>query len=281
MAGNVSDILKGYLHKTVKRLIDADFFNRVVEFDEDPGNVASSDATFIFAGPPVLNPESGWEANKVLTTQTNGQLADYGKAGIYQYLRPIGAVQQFSLQQGRQVIPFTELGSRLKRQVVGSGQYSANLARVLSRSTNLKASLYSWLPLFMKNIRPDMNQQLALAVTPSVVMDKKGRYWEHFQWIGMESEIFNLPFGLLCITGTAGGNFVHAEYLERCYMPNYSKGVSAGSAMIVENASIMVTRPVAFTTSNNESLIPTELLLKKSASDTFALEEFTTVAPVG
>lgn len=279
MAGNVSDILKGYLHKTVTRLVEADFFNRVVQFDEDPGNVASSDATFIFAGPPVLNPEKGW-TNAVLTTQDNGQLVDYGKAGIYQYLRPIGAVQQFSLQQGRQVIPFTELGSRLKRQVVGSGQYSANLARVLTRSTNLKASLYSWLPLFMKQKVPSMPPELALAVTPSVVMDKKGRYWEHFQWIGMESEIFNLPFGLLCITGTAGGNFVHAEYLERCYMPNYSKGVSAGSAMIVENASIMVTRPVAFVDSNNKSLIPTELLLKKSATSTFALEEFTAVTPV-
>jgi hypothetical protein len=279
MAGNVSDILKGYLHKTVTRLVEADFFNRVVQFDEDPGNVASSDATFIFAGPPVLNPEKGW-ANEVIKT-TGGAIVDPGGAGIYQFLRPIGAVQQFSLQQGRQVIPFTELGSRLKRQVVGSGQYSANLARVLSRSTNLKASLYSWLPKFMKLKQPSMSPELALAVTPSVVMDKKGRYWEHFQWIGMESEIFNLPFGLLCITGTAGGNFVHAEYLERCYMPNYSKGVSAGSAMIVENASIMVTRPVAFTTLNNDSLIPTELLLKKSASDTFALEEFTTVAPVG
>lgn len=279
MAANVSDILKGYLHKTVTRLVEADFFNRVVQFDEDPGNVASSDATFIFAGPPVLNPEKGW-TNAVLTTQDNGQLVDYGKAGIYQYLRPIGAVQQFSLQQGRQVIPFTELGSRLKRQVVGSGQYSANLARVLTRSTNLKASLYSWLPLFMKQKVPAMDGKLALAVTPSVVIDKTGRYWEHFQWIGMESEIFNLPFGLLCITGTAGGNFVHAEYLERCYMPNYSKGVSAGSAMIVENASIMVTRPVAFVDSNNKSLIPTELLLKKSVTSTFALEEFTAVTPV-
>jgi hypothetical protein len=90
----------------------------------------------------------------------------------------------------------------------------------------------------------------------------------------MESEIFDLPFGLLCLTGTSGGKFVHAEYLERCYMPNSSKGVSAGSAMIVENVNIMVTRPVPFATAQNEHLISKDVLLKKTKHDEFLLQEF-------
>jgi hypothetical protein len=278
MSTYIGDILNGYLYDKVKTLNQADFFNKVMQFDNDPTNVGSSDATFIFAGPPVLNPEKGWEgvansnsavvgADAFTSTASTAQLN-----GIWNMLKPIGAVQQYSLQQGRQVIPFTELGSRLKRHVVGSGQYSASLARVLSRSTNLRASLYSWLPDFLTHT--GKSHELALAVTPYVKYDATGRKWEHFHWTGLESELFDLPFGLLCLTGTAGGKFVHAEYLERCYIPNISKGFSAGSAMIVENVSIMVTRPVAFTTRQNDTLIDLNAMFKHTAPQAITIQPF-------
>lgn len=282
MATNVSDILQGYLYDTVTTLDNMDFFNKVVQFDDDSNRVASSDATFLFAGPPVLNPKNGWGSggaqNQILDV-ADGSITGAAStlSGISKYLRPIGAVQQYSLSQGRQVIPFTELGSRLKRHVVGSGMYNATMARVLTRSSNLKAALYSWLPDFLAGEGIAVDRKLTLAVAPSVVWDKTKRPWEHYNWVGMESEILSIPFGLLAITGTAGGDAIHMEYLERCYMPAFSNGFNAGSPMIASNVQIMVTRPVPFTNSNGEALIPKDILLKKTSSAGFELKQFTAV----
>ncbi len=278
VATSVSEILPGYLYDTVTSLYNMDFFNRVVQFDDDSNRVASSDATFIFAGPPVLHPKNGWKdggGDTALSVDNTGSVSTL--SGIARYLKPIGAVQQYSLNQGRQIIPFNELGSRLKRHVVGGGMYSANMARVLTRSSNLKAALYSWLPEFLRLEEIAADQRLLLASAPSVTWDKDNRPWEHYNWVGMESEIFNIPFGLLAITGTAGGDAIHMEYLERCYMPAYSNGFNAGSPMVASNVQIMVTRPVPFTTNDgsNTNLIPKEVLLKKSSAAGFKLEDFT------
>ena len=40
----------GYLYDTTKGLTDYDFVNKNVQFDEDPNNVASGEATILFAG---------------------------------------------------------------------------------------------------------------------------------------------------------------------------------------------------------------------------------------
>lgn len=287
MATSLADIMTGYLYDTVTSLNNMDFFNKVVQFDDDPNNVASSDATFLFAGPPVLNPKNGWGGvktgvNTALTVNDAGAITNSNLGGIMKYLKPIGAVQQYSLNQGRQIIPFTELGSRLKRQVVGSGMYNASMARVVTRSSNLKASLYSWLPAFIKGeiTKSSSTPSILLGMAPSVIWEKQDtlgtkRPWEHYNWIGMESEIYNIPFGLLAITGSAGGESIHVEYLERCYMPAVSNGYSAGNPMIVSNVQIMVTRPVPFVDGIGNNLIPRELLLKKTNKDGFSLEDFT------
>lgn len=275
MSISVGDILKGYLYESVTKLTEMDFFNRTVQYDNDSNNVATSEATFLFVGPPVLNPANKQWNNSPLAVNGSGQAQNLG--GIAQYMKPLGAVQQYALQSGRQVIPFPELGSILKRHAVGSGQYSASLSRIETRSTNLKASLYSWLPGFLKGtgLATSLPVEIDLAFPPATVMtDKSGRYWEHYQWIGMDSELLRVPFGMLAITGAADGRAIHMEYLERCYLPNYSKGYSAGNPMVVANANIMVTRPVPFTDSNNNSLIPKELLLKKNKVSAFKLSEF-------
>lgn len=274
MALAIADILKGHMYDTVTSLHDMDFFNKVVQFDEDPNNVASSDSTFIFCGPPILNPPKGYggKANTIQTVGENGTIKELG--GIAKYLRPIGAVQQYGLQQGRQIVPFPELGSRLKRHANGSGMYNAQMARVLTRTMNLKASLYQWLYDFclgehgttdlLLSLFPSSNDELGTG-------DARKKFFTNNHWIGMESEIFNIPFGLLCITGAADGRFIHMEYLERCYMPTHGIAYSAGNSMIVPNVSIMVTRPVPFIDSNGDHLIPTTLLLKQNRTKAYKL----------
>jgi hypothetical protein len=224
----VGQILSGFLYDTTTTLTNADFFNKVVQFDDDPSNVASGEATYIFAGPPILN-------------------KTYKGKGIVDYLRPVGAVQQYSLNEGKQIVPFQELGSKLKRYAAGVTQYSASLARVLTNHGNLDYALYSWLPSFLA--AEHSANSIMLAVAPGVNRDT--------HWVSKESEVYLIPFGLLCISGTAGGDIIHAEYLERCFIQGGGNAKSAGSPLIVDNVSIMVTRPVPFVSEMGVSLMPT------------------------
>ena len=249
---SVSELLQGFLYDVTTNITNMDFFNKVVQFDDDPNNVASSEATYIFSGPPVLSPTGSYKG------------ASGGSATILQLLEPLGAVQQFSLQEGKQVIPFRELGSKLQRQAVGYGQYSASMARVLTRYGNLAFGLYAWLYNYLSLVHKEANPSLDLALVPG----EEGK--KHY--ISPESELFNIPFGLLCVTGSAGGDVISAQYLERCYLQGGGDAKSAGQSLIVENVSILVTRPVAFvdrTTGN--TTIPVKMLSKDSRN-TFALQ---------
>lgn len=229
MTLEVKDIMNGYLHKVAKKLMELDAFNSTVQFDEDPNNIGSAETSIVLVGPPVLSPQTSYPVP------------------ITDLLVPIGAVQQYSLQTGKQTIPFPELGSILKRNVAGVGMYSANFARVLTSHSDLRYSFYAWLPLFLKLVKKDSN--LNLSIFPGENTKK------HF--VGTESELFRIPFGVCVLSGTGAGETIHAEYLERCLYQGGSKSASAGNPMVVDSASITVTRPIAFgDISTGKSLAP-------------------------
>lgn len=263
----LSDIMQGYMYDYVQKLENIDYFNQSVQFDSDSNGIASSDACFIFAGPPVLFPKKGYKETSAAGDLKGSKISDL--AGIARYLRPIGAVQQYTLNSGRQVIPFKELGSMLKRHAVGSGQYNANLGRVLTRHSNLKWSLYSWLYPFLLHEFKDTT--LALSLFPGSNSLKEGGQNMNKQWIGMDSDVFNIPFGLLVITGAADGRYVHIEYLERCMLPAFGRAYSAGNNIITPNVSIMVTRPQPFVDSNGRYLIPRDVLLKANKTEAYRI----------
>lgn len=230
MATNISDVLSGFLYDTVTSLSNMDFFNKVVQFDDDPSRVATGDATFLFSGPPVLKP------------------GGYGpkEKPVHELLKPVGAVQSYVLNEGRQIVPFSELGSKLKRYAAGQTQYSASMARVLTKSGNLDYALYSWLNDWLVNVMGDTSGALNLAIPPGANNDQ--------QWVSKESDIYLIPFGLLAITGTAGGQIIHMEYLERCFIQGGGNSKAAGNPLVVDNVSILVTRPVPFVNDLGETL---------------------------
>jgi hypothetical protein len=247
MSIEISDVLGGFLYPIIKDMTEdgggLDFFNKNVQFSADANNVATSEATFVFSGPPVLRNDL--------------------EEPFETYLEPLGAVQQYSLQQGGQIIPFTELGSKLKRHSRGAGQYTASLARVHTRHSDLKWALYAWLDRFVQDHHQTDQLQLGLFPSASDTTNNSDSPDSALreasllsrQWVGLESEVFNLPFGLLCVTGSAGGNFIHVEYLEACYIQSSGRGVTAGNAMIVPNVNLVVTRPKAYATTDGESLL--------------------------
>jgi len=225
----VDDLIKPFLYAASTALENLNFYEQVVESDDDPNNVASSEATFVFSGPPVLK-RSYTTYYAPDGTQKNNP---YAAKLLPSLLKPIGAVQQINVQAGKQIIPFRELGSKLLRQAAGSTQYSGSMSRVLTRQNNLKYAFYRW--LFEGLIGKD--DKLNLARVPSD---------NNKQFIGLESEVYNIPFGLLILVGSAGGKVIQAEYLEKCHIASDGSSKQVGNTLIVDNVQFTVSRSIPF-----------------------------------
>jgi hypothetical protein len=234
----VSQVLSKFLYDTTTNLLNMDFFNKVVSFDNSPANVGSGESSLLLAGPPVLDAVVNAGAGK----------------NIQDLLIPIGAAQGIQFSESQAVTPFKEIGSTLDRQAIGATNYSLGLSRVLTAYGNLEYSLYSWLYPWL----PENDKTLELTIAPGVNDER------HFT--SNESELFYIPFGLLLITGTAGGSVVTAEYMERCFIAAGGAGKSAGNPLIVQQVNIIVTRPVLFTTSAGDSLLGKNYTLNKAGT---------------
>ena len=222
----VSQFLKnnGLLYDVYGQTTDQhDFFNKVVQFDDDPNNVASAEATVLFAGPPVL-----------------GKVPP-GFAGTFAgLLVPIGAVQGFQDSETPNITPFPEIGSRLKRYAVGMANYQVSMSKVLTYHSNLKHALYSWMARMPNGVAADTFLFKPGEGTGSEAPANQVAGSTHFT--GVESDLFRVPFGLMLATITAGGYVISKEYFEKCYVANAGKAVQAGQAMILENVAVTVTR---------------------------------------
>lgn len=210
---SVSEFLKNneLLYKATTGVGDIDFINKVVQFDDDPNNFASGEATILFSGPPIyMNPAEGFS----------------------NLLVPIGAVQGFqdNEQMNRQPVP--ELGSRLKRSAYGMGTVQMSIARVLTYHSNLRHALYAWISKL-----DDVPDEFLFAPGEE---DSPGA--AHFTT--MDSDLMRVPFGLLLVTISAGGSRISREYFERCGLLNAGKASQAGAATISEQVSIEATRKV-------------------------------------
>lgn len=209
-ATDVNVILKDMLYDASTALDNLNFYDKVVGFDVDANGVASSEATFVFSAPPVAR-----------TSYVNSK-------SLLELIYPIGAVQQLTVNSGKQIIPFRELGSRLPRQAAGSTQYSGSMAQVLTGFQNLKSAIYSWLWKMYPN-------GILLSRTPSD---------GNSQFIGLESELYNIPFGLIVFVGTSGGRIIQAQYLEKCHIVNDGSSFQAGNPLIADNMSFTITRSI-------------------------------------
>lgn len=231
----ISDLIKrvGALYPVVKTTDQLNAWEKVVQFEDDANKVASGDTTIAFSGPPVfLRPGANPTALEAANTWE-------------QYLVPLGALQGFSDNSTNGIMPFPEIGSRLKRAARGQASYQISIQRVLSYHSNILHACYAWLA------RLNNTNNLALYRTPGEasrpggaltgVLDTQGSS-PHFTTF--ESEIFGVPFGMLLATLSADGTIISQEYYERCYLMNHGKQVGAGQPMIQEAVSIMASRKV-------------------------------------
>jgi hypothetical protein len=173
---------------------------------------ASPDATAIFAGPARFSGISG------STT-----------------LLPIGLSDGLSMSSNPQLARLFEIGSNRSFFTRGKTVHSLSLGKMLADQQNILAAL-------SKNAyRPAINSQGvtgpgADTPNPDIMMN-------------VDSEYFNVPFGLMIMFKTRGGGdgtgkVLSALYLEYCMFAGYSFQVASQSPVIVENISVEFDRPV-------------------------------------
>lgn len=214
---NISDLLKDLnaLYDVTRAHDDLNPWDKVVQFEDDANKVASGDTTIAFSGPPVFN--RGTDAQTFASR-----------------LVPIGALQGFSDNSTNGVMPFAEIGSRLKRAARGQASYQISIQRVLSYHSNILHACYAWLA------KMDSAKSFDLRRLPgegSRSGTQGGQASPHFTTF--ESELFGVPFGMLLATLSADGTVISQEYYERVYIMNHGKQVAAGQPMIQEGISMM------------------------------------------
>ncbi len=177
---------------------------------------ASPDTTLLFAGPARYTGLSGGSADLI----------------------PIGLADNIAMQQNAQLMRLFEIGSNRSFFTRGKTAPVISLTKVLADQANILGALSAaaYRPLMA------IDGQRAPGVEGSNVM------------MNLDSEYFAVPFGLLMVMKSRGGNsdgygkVLSAIYLEYCVFDGYSFQVASQQPVVAENIQIQYDRvvPVAF-----------------------------------
>jgi hypothetical protein len=191
-------------------------FEKVIFSDDLPGEIASTQYTFVFSGPPTM---------------------DQGTANQGVDLTPVGLVQDLQLAGQRQIAPIAELGNRFYRHVAGRTNHSASMSRVVSKTANVIGMMYAWL---LKG-NPVFHQPPTAHQPP--LLDKDGNELQYSLHVpSLDSDLLDIPFGLYVVKLTENGDLISAAYWERCLIAGYTEMVQSGQVMVMEQIQLVMSR---------------------------------------
>lgn len=229
----VQDLTKDFLFptRTGDSRFSLDYLNNLNEFDGDTNNGVSSESSLVYVTQPVF------KRDKVDAFIECTQL--------------LGGLQSFNISEAQQIIKVKEIGSRLCRDVGGTPQYGLNLSRLLTIHSNLKAALYQWI-VHIAAVQA-AGGQIDLTLPPAAFDQAKPHLNKHF--VGLESPLFRVPFGILHVKVTPALEVVSIEMAERCHLVAGGSGQTAGSPIVVDNWSCTVTRVIPLLRSDGKDAI--------------------------
>ena len=175
---------------------------------------ASPDATALFAGPARFS----------------------GINGSTSALLPIGLSDGLSMSSNPQLARLFEIGSNRSFFTRGKTVHSMSLGKMLADQQNILSALSA-------NAYRDLPQNIGGTGAPGAVSPNPNIK------MNIDSEYFNVPFGLMIMFksrggGDGNGKILSALYLEYCMFAGYSFQVASQSPVIVENINIEFDRPV-------------------------------------
>lgn len=244
------------------------------------GRYINAETTLVAAGPPRLSDIGGLNANTDLIAGAQAVVgAAAGSAALgNDALFPIGAIEQFGMQQVHNVQKMYEIGSRRSYQAGGRVQVVANLGRVMFNGASLLRVCYAYYP---NVIQLANGQQLtagsdsvsrsvlgagngATDVFPPIYFEPGGRAGRdpeselpHTFFINLMSELFSHPFGMAVILRDNRNRNYGAFYMEDCMITNHSFQVSATTQLVTEAISLQCDAavPIEFSTEVGAQLI--------------------------
>lgn len=192
------------------------FHEKHVEKDVNlDSNYASAESTLIAAGPPTLTVPSGSgnavEDDSVISSAYN-----------------IGVLDNFSLQQSKQLQRVFEIGSSRSYFIPGRTIGAFNLGRVFYHGDSLMKALY----------RASETLETHTTGAKLVSPGDAGFY------MNLGSHLFNRPFGLAWYFKDNDAHNIGAFYLESCYIQGHQIGGQAGSMIIMEGGSCQYDRMI-------------------------------------
>jgi hypothetical protein len=158
-----------------------------------------------------------------------------GLAGDASVLVPIGMADQISVQSNPALARLFEIGSNRSFFTRGKTASAMSLGRMLCDQKSLLAALTQ--NSYRPTSRDNMTSQPGAAPQPDIMMN-------------LDSEYFNVPFGLMMLFKTRGGGLqgegkiLTAVYFEYAMLSNYSFQIASASPVIVESVAIEFDRYV-------------------------------------
>ena len=187
------------------------------------------DTTLLYAGPARFNDK------------------DLGKR-----LHPLGLVESFSYQQQAALQRLFEIGSNRSFFTRGKTQSQIQISAMLADHQNLLKAVMQESFVEKGNkpglaYGPDSDDSTYQVNSAGTKSPGAGEFW-----MNLDSEAFNIPFGLMMVFKTKGqssgfadkGTLIGACYLEYCMLSNFQFQVQAQSPIISENVAIEYDRAV-------------------------------------
>lgn len=161
----------------------------------------------------------------------------------YYPVAPIGLLNGFMETNQRPSMAVTEFGANYRQTLSGVASHSLTLQRVTGLYASLIGALYAWLP-----------KDVVFDLEPNATGGQAG------QKVSFTSDLLHVPFGLYMCQTTEGLEFVSATYYENCLLSGRGRSVTAGEAVITENAQITFERD-----------LPAQNLLTKPGTQAYTL----------
>jgi hypothetical protein len=170
---------------------------------------------------------------------------------------PIGYLENFTLQQSKQLQRLYEIGSQRAYFVPGRVMGSVSIGRVYYDGHSLMRVLYAAYPVGtadpigkFDNVDTEytttadssslVNNPLPEDSLPVVKVPAGANKF----WLNLASDIFNQPHGLAMYFQDAAERYIGANYLETCYIQGHQISISAGSILLMEGVTIQYDRSV-------------------------------------
>jgi hypothetical protein len=211
------------------------------------GAYASADASLICSGPPFVSGN-----NEALSTM------------IY----PIGYLENFTLQQSKQLQRLYEIGSQRAYFIPGRVMGSVSIGRVYYHGGSLLKVLYAAYPIEGSSDpskkegdtapskgtegSDETQQYVGSTIDAGSIPVVRVQPGANRFWLNLASDLFNQPMGLGMFFQDASEVYIGATYLESCYVQGHQLSLNAGSILLMEGATVQYDRTVPIALPSND-----------------------------